>query len=88
MLKILLGSVIRLLRAPTALSLALLWSSDAHAHATAQTPSISGNWGVALVIALFAVWGVILLVRGVLFLDERDAWLRRGGEGNDYWMRD
>jgi hypothetical protein len=71
-----------------ATAIALCCVTDAHAHATAQTPSISGNWLVALAIVLAAIAALILLVRGALFLDERDAWLRKGGEGNDYWMRD
>jgi uncharacterized membrane protein YjfL (UPF0719 family) len=66
----------------------LLPFANAFAHATAQTPSISGNWPVALAIVLAAIAALILLVRGALHLDERDAWLRKGGEGNDYWMRD
>lgn len=71
------------------LALATLASSVSNAHAIAQTPSISGNWLAALGLALVGVWGLVLLVRGVLFLDERDAWLRRGrGEGEGWTFRD
>ncbi|MBI1213898.1 MAG: hypothetical protein GC190_20745 [Alphaproteobacteria bacterium] len=72
-----------------AAALALTFASPAQAHNHAHPVSIEGNWVVALVIVLVALWGLVLLVRGVLFIDERDAWLRRGaGNGNDYWIRD
>lgn len=63
--------------------------SQANAHATAQPVSIEGNWFVALMIALVALWSLILLIRGILYVDQRDAWLRRGGgNGNDWWISD
>jgi len=62
--------------------------APAEAHNTAHPVSIEGNWFVALLIAVGAAASLILLVRGVLFLDKRDAWLRRGGEGNDWWIKD
>jgi hypothetical protein len=62
--------------------------APADAHNTAHPVSIEGNWFVALLIALAAVASLILLIRGVLFIDERDAWLRRGGNGNDWTFRD
>lgn len=69
--------------------LLLLASTTAQAHAKAQPVSIEGNWFAALMIALFALWSLLLLIRGVLFIDKRDAWLRRGaGDGNDWWMSD
>jgi TRAP-type C4-dicarboxylate transport system permease small subunit len=77
--------------APVAVSLALFCTTYAHAFArhTAQTPSISGNWPVAVAIALFALWALILVIRGVLFLERRDAWLGRGAqERDDYWISD
>jgi predicted cobalt transporter CbtA len=69
-----------------AAALFALAGAPAHAHETAQPLSIEGNWFVALMIALVALWSVILLIRGVLHIDERDAWLRRGGNGNDWWI--
>jgi hypothetical protein len=43
------------------------------AEAAARMPSISGNWWVAVVIAVAFVAIVVLLVRGALFLQWRDA---------------
>ena len=71
------------------LAVAIFAGSASNALATAQTPSISGDWLVALVLVAAAVAALVLLVRGVLFLDERDAWLRRSGrESNDWIIRD
>ncbi len=70
-------------------AVAVLAGSASNAYATAHTPSISGDWPIALVLVVAAVAALVLLVRGVLFLDERDAWLRRGGrESNDWTIRD
>jgi len=61
----------------------------AEAHNTAHPLSIEGNWFAALLIVLGAAASLVLLIRGVLFIDERDAWLRRGrGNGDDYWIKD
>jgi hypothetical protein len=62
---------------------------QAQAHNQAHPVSIEGNWLVAVVIAVVAIAALIFLVRGVLYIDQRDAWLRRGGRnGDDYWIRD
>ena len=59
------------------------------ASAMARTPSISGGWPVALILLLVCIVMLFVLVRAVLFLDERDAWLRRGGgDGNDWTFPD
>lgn len=68
--------------------LLLLASAPAEAHRTAQPVSIEGNWSIAVVIALAALLALILLIRGVLFLDRRDAWLRRGAGDGDWWISD
>ena len=66
-----------------------LAAGQAEAHNHAHPVSIEGNWFIALLIAIAAFAALIMFVRGVLFIDERDAWLRRGGRnGDDYWIRD
>ena len=73
----------------TGLAVAILAGSASNASATARTPSISGDWPMALLLVVAAVAALVLLVRGVLFLDERDAWLRRGArKSNDWIIRD
>ena len=79
----------KLTRTTIVAALIALATTQAQAHNHAHPVSIEGNWVVAVLIALVALWGLILLVRGVLFIDQRDAWLRRGGgDGDDYWLRD
>jgi hypothetical protein len=78
--------VLRLSRV-SALSALLALLSSPCANAFARTPSISGNWGIALALVVAAAWMLVLLIRGVLFLERRDAWLGRGA-GDDYYMRD
>lgn len=67
----------------------LCMSPLAEARNFSHSPSISGNWGVALVIVIGAIALLVVLVRGVLFLERRDAWLGRGAKDrNDSWFSD
>jgi hypothetical protein len=76
-------------RTPIAAALIALATATAQAHNHAHPVSIEGNWPVAVVIAVVAIAALVFLVRGVLYIDQRDAWLRRGGRnGDDYWIRD
>lgn len=71
-----------------AIALLFIASAPAEAHRTAQPVSIEGNWYIALIIAFVALVSLILLIRGVLFIDRRDAWLRRGAGDGDWWISD
>ena len=62
---------------------------NAYAGAHAHTPSISGNWLWAVGLVVVGITILVMLVRGALALDERDAWMRRGGgDGNDWTFPD
>jgi hypothetical protein len=57
------------------------------AHAVARTPSISGNGWVALAIIAVLVMAIIMLIRGALHLERRDATLgRRPNRLDDGWF--
>ena len=57
------------------------------AHAVARTPSISGNGWVALGIIAFVVGAIVLMIRGALHLERRDASLgRKPHKLDDGWF--
>lgn len=67
-------------------ALALFGSAGA-AHAVARTPSISGNGWVALGIIAVFVAAIVLMIRGALHLERRDAYLgRRPNRRDDGWF--
>jgi len=67
--------------------LVALATTEAQAHNHAHPVSIEGNWLVAILIAVAGIAALIILVRAVLYVDRRDAWLRRGAK-DDFWIRD
>jgi hypothetical protein len=69
-----------------AVAAAFLGSVEA-AHAVARTPSISGNGWVALGIIGVLVMAIVMLIRGALHLERRDATLgRRPNKLDDGWF--
>jgi hypothetical protein len=65
---------------------AIVVAAPMAAHATAATPTISGNVWVAYAIIAALVFTIYLLIMGALHVERRDARLGRAARRDDGWF--